>query len=410
MPRLFPDEPTSEVVARVSRHLTPNYRPAPLVLERGEGVRVFDRDGKAYLDMVGGIAVNCLGHAHPRLTRVIAEQAAQLMHVSNLFINEPSLALAEELVTSSGLERVFFTNSGTEANEAALKTARRYQTVVANKPQRTGVLAFYDSFHGRSYGALSVTGQPKYHAGFEPLVPGARFARFGDLAEVDRQLEEAAGTVGAIIIEPIQCEGGINMPPPGFLEGLRERANDQDIVLIFDEVQTGVGRTGRWWCFEHYDTRPDILTTAKGIAGGVPLGAMMAKGSVAEALQPGTHASTFGANPLATRAGLEVVRVIREDGLLERASRLGERLQDGLKRFIGEFFGLATEVRGRGLLQGLEVASPELAKRTVEIARDKGLLLNAVQGKTLRFVPPLVTTEADIDEALALTRASLAAS
>lgn len=409
MTTLFPAEATSDLLARATRHLMPSYRPAPLVLVRGEGVRVFDRDGRGYLDMVGGIAVNSLGHAHPRLCAVIAEQARALVHVSNLYFNEPSIALADELCRLSGLDRVFFSNSGAEANEAALKAARRYQTTIAGRPDKTLVLAFKDSFHGRTFGALSVTGQPKYHQGFEPLVPGAVFARFSDLASVDEALAAGGGRIGAIIVEPIQCEGGINMPAPGFLEGLRARADRDDIVLIFDEVQTGVGRTGTWWCFEHHDLRPDVLTTAKGIAGGVPLGAMMASERVAQALQPGTHASTFGANPLATRAGLEVLRTIAEEGLLERAARVGERLHHGLRALIGKSFGVAIEARGRGLVQGLELASAELANKVVDLAKERGLLLNAVQGKTLRFVPALIATEADIDEALAVTEASLAA-
>lgn len=409
MTTLFPAEATSDLLARATRHLMPSYRPAPIVLVRGEGVRVFDRDGRGYLDMVGGIAVNSLGHAHPRLCAVIAEQARALVHVSNLYFNEPSIALADELCRLSGLDRVFFSNSGAEANEAALKAARRYQTSIAGRPDKTLVLAFKDSFHGRTFGALSVTGQPKYHQGFEPLVPGAVFARFSDLDSVDEALAAGGGRVGAIIVEPIQCEGGINMPAPGFLEGLRARADRDDIVLIFDEVQTGVGRTGTWWCFEHHGLRPDVLTTAKGIAGGVPLGAMMASERIAQALQPGTHASTFGANPLATRAGLEVLRTIAEEGLLERAARVGERLHHGLRALIGKSFGVAIEARGRGLVQGLELASAELANKVVELAKERGLLLNAVQGKTLRFVPALIATEADIDEALALTEASLAA-
>lgn len=409
MTTLFPAEATSDLLARATRHLMPSYRPAPIVLVRGEGVHVFDRDGRGYLDMVGGIAVNSLGHAHPRLCAVIAEQARALVHVSNLYFNEPSIALADELCRLSGLDRVFFSNSGAEANEAALKAARRYQTSIAGRPDKTLVLAFKDSFHGRTFGALSVTGQPKYHQGFEPLVPGAVFARFSDLDSVDEALAAGGGRVGAIIVEPIQCEGGINMPAPGFLEGLRARADRDDIVLIFDEVQTGVGRTGTWWCFEHHGLRPDVLTTAKGIAGGVPLGAMMASERIAQALQPGTHASTFGANPLATRAGLEVLRTIAEEGLLERAARVGERLHQGLRALIGKSFGVAIEARGRGLVQGLELASAELANKVVELAKERGLLLNAVQGKTLRFVPALIATEADIDEALALTEASLAA-
>lgn len=405
---LFPGETTADLVARATRHLTPSYKPAPLVLVRGDGVHVEDRDGHRYLDMVGGIAVNSLGHAHPRLVKVIAEQAAALVHVSNLYINEPAVALSHELAAISGLDRVFFSNSGAEANEAALKAARRYQTVIRGKADKYGVLAFHDSFHGRTFGALGVTGQPKYHHGFEPLVPGTSFAHFGDLASVDAALADNAH-IGAIIVEPIQCEGGINMPPAGFLEGLRERADRLELVLIFDEVQTGVGRTGAWWCWQHHGTKPDILTTAKGIAGGVPLGAMMATEAVAQALQPGTHASTFGANPLATRAGLEVLRVITEDGLIARAAHLGARLHEGLKSLIGQSFGIAVAARGRGLIQGLELATADLATKAVEAAKQRGLLLNAVQGKTLRFVPPLVATEVDVDRAIELTGASLAA-
>lgn len=405
---LFPSLDTAAVIDLAAHHLTPNYKPAPLVLVRGEGVRVFDRDGRSYLDMVGGIAVNSLGHGHPRLVKAIAEQAATLIHVSNLYLNEAIAAFADRLSQLTCFERVFVANSGAEANEAALKCARRYQTVVRARPDKTGVLAFHDSFHGRTFGALSVTGQPKYHQGFEPLVPGAVFATFGDLASVDAALAAGEGRIGALIVEPIQCEGGINLPPAGFLEGLRERCTAQDIALIFDEVQTGVGRTGTWFYFQHGDgnsIRPDILTTAKGIAGGVPLGAMMTSSPFAEALQPGTHASTFGGNALACRAGLEVLSVIAEDGLLEHTTAMGERLHAGLRKLVG---GVAVQARGRGLVQGLELDSAAHATAFVDKARAAGLLVNAVQGKTLRFVPPLIVSAAEIDEALATTEQVLA--
>jgi len=402
---LFPDETTAALLGRAIRHLTPSYRPASLVLVRGQGCEVFDRDEARYLDMVGGIAVNSLGHAHPRLVAAIATQAAQLIHVSNLYLNEPSIALADKLTAITGFDRCFFGNSGAEANEAALKVARRYQSVIRNAPQKVGILAFDNSFHGRTFGALSVTGQPKYHQGFEPLLPGPRFVPFGDLAAVDRALAEAAATsmpIGTIIVEPIQCEGGINMPPPGFLEGLRERADAHDLVLIFDEVQTGVGRTGRWFCFEHHGLRPDVLTTAKGIAGGVPLGVMLTTDRVAEALQPGTHASTFGANPLATRAGLEVLRVIEDDALLVRAHAHGEHLHASLRALQARFPSKVVDVRGRGLIQGLELATSDLATRVVDGARPRGLLLNAVHGTTLRFVPPLIVSIPELDQAVAI--------
>ncbi len=407
METLFPGLSTPDLIARATRHLTPNYKPAPLLLVRGEGVWVYDRDGRRYLDMVGGIAVNSLGHGHPRLSKVIAEQSANLIHVSNLYLSEPIIALADRLSELTGFDRAFIANSGAEANEAALKVARRYQTVIRGRPDKTGILAFHDSFHGRTFGALTVTGQPKYHAGFEPLVPGATFATFGDLASVDAALEAGEGRIGTIIIEPIQCEGGINVPPVGFLEALRERATAHDIVLIFDEVQTGVGRTGTWFGFEHHCLRPDVLTTAKGIAGGVPLGAMMTTSAIAEALQPGTHASTFGGNALAARAGLEVLNVIAEDHLLAHVREVGARLAEGLRTLIADFPDKAVAQRGRGLVQGLELASGPLATRAVELARQQGMLLNVVQGKTLRFVPPLITSREEIDDALARTRAVL---
>jgi len=398
---LFPGLDTASVLDLAARHLTPNYKPTPLVLVSGEGVRVKDRDGRSYLDMVGGIAVNSLGHGHPRLVAAIAEQARQLIHISNLYLNEAIIAFTNKLSEIRGFERVFVANSGAEANEAALKCARRYQTVVRGRPEKTGVLAFHDSFHGRTFGALSVTGQPKYHHGFEPLVPGAVFAKFGDLASVDAALAAGEGRIGALIVEPIQCEGGINMPPRGFLEGLRERCSERDIVLIFDEVQTGVGRTGRWFYF-HWGVRPDIATTAKGIAGGVPLGAMMASPPFSDALQPGTHASTFGGNALACRAGLEVLNVIEDDGLLAHVTAVGARLGAGLAR-LAETLDVAVVQRGLGLVQGLELVSAEAATKAVELAREHGLLVNAVQGKTLRFVPPLVTSAAEVDQALDAT-------
>ncbi|MFO0745705.1 MAG: acetylornithine/succinylornithine family transaminase [Myxococcota bacterium] len=407
MDTLFPGTATSDLAGRAARALTPNYKPAPLVLVKGDGCHVEDKDGRRYLDMVGGIAVNSLGHAHPRLVKAIAEQAAALIHVSNLYINEPAVAFAEKLVALTFADRVFFANSGTEANEAALKLARRYQAEVRKAPGQSDILAFHESFHGRSYGALSVTGQPKYHHGFEPLVPGIRFATYGDLAEVEHQM--ADGKVGAIIVEPIQCEGGINVPPAGFLGGLRALCDRHQAVLIYDEVQTGVGRTGRWFCYEHDDgVVPDVLTTAKGVGGGVPLGVMLCNEKVAPGFQPGSHASTFGGNALATRAGLEVFRAIEEEGLLANTQARGAELAAGLDRFVERFPAVCVARRGLGLVQGLELVDAAHATRVVDGSRARGLLLNAVQGKTLRFVPPLVVSAAEIAQALAIVGQVLA--
>jgi len=410
-PSLFDASTTAELTERAAAVMTPNYRPLPLVLVHGQGARVTDRDGRTFLDMVAGIAVNALGHAHPRLTRAIAEQAAALVHVSNLYLNEPSIALAEALVTRSFADRVFFANSGAEANEAALKLARRYQSTVAGAPDRTGVLAFEQSFHGRTVGALSVTGQPKYHKGFEPLMSGVVFSRFGDIEAIARTLEAASTPVGTIIVEPIQCEGGINLAPASFFQALRALCDAQDIVLIFDEVQTGVGRTGRLFCYEHFGMAPDILTTAKGIAGGVPLGAMLCTDRVAGGFEPGSHATTFGGNALSTRAGLEVIRTLFDEGLLDKASTLGDRLAAGLAALVTRFPTLCRAQRGLGLIQALELGGEDpvaLAAEVTSACREAGLLINTVQGNTLRFVPPLVADETDLDEAVAILAAVLA--
>jgi len=286
MTNLFRDVPTAELVSRASSHYTANYRQLPIFLTRGEGVWVWDRDGRRYLDMVGGIAVNSLGHAHPRLVAAIREQADALIHVSNLYYNEPALALMDKLIELTFADRVFFANSGAEANEAALKLARRYRTTVKKQPTRTNVLAFEHSFHGRTFATVGVTGQPKYQQGFEPLLPGVHFARFGDLGHVEEVLARAAGRIATVIVEPVQCEGGLIFPPAGFLKALRRLCNAQDMVLIYDEVQTGVGRSGEWFYYEIDAVKPDILTTAKGIAGGVPLGAMLCTDEVGQGFGP----------------------------------------------------------------------------------------------------------------------------
>jgi len=398
-PTLFPELTTHDVMVRGKAHYTPNYRQAPVVLTRGEGVWLWDRDGKRYLDMVAGIAVCSLGYSHPRLSRAVADQANTLIHTSGLFHNEPAVALMDELTRVSFADRVFFANSGAEANEAALKLAKRYRSVVKGQPERNHVLAFNKSFHGRTLATISVTGQPKYHKGFEPLVPGIHFADFGDLEGVTATLDRAEGKIATLIIEPIQCEGGLNMPPDAFLRGLRKLCDERDMVLIFDEVQTGVARTGEWFCYEHYDVTPDIMSLAKGIGGGVPLGAMLAREEVAQAFQPGTHASTFGGNPLATRAGYEVLRTIEDDNLLDHIYETGQYLEKQLRSLIKTHSDKCVEQRGVGLLRGLQLEG-DLAKEVVGMARDRGMLLNTIAGHTLRMVPPLIIQPGHIDVAV----------
>jgi len=409
MTNLFRDTPTVDLVHRANSHYTTNYRQVPVFLTRGEGVWVWDRDGRRYLDMVAGIAVNSLGHAHPRLVAAIREQADALMHVSNLYYNEPALALMDKLTELTFAGRVFFANSGAEANEAALKLARRYRTTVKGQPERTEVLAFENSFHGRTFGTIGVTGQPKYQKGFEPLMPGVHFARFGDLESVEEVLSRAEGRIGTVILEPIQCEGGLNIPPKGFLKQLRKLCDAQDMVLIYDEVQTGVGRTGEWYYYEVDAVRPDIMTSAKGIAGGVPLGAMLCTEEVGRGFEPGSHASTFGGNPLATRAGLEVFRTIEEERLLDHVFEVGEVLKAGLAALCDRHPERCVEARGIGLLQGLELrGGADVATAVIRGCQERGLLMNAIQGRVLRFVPPLIVQAGHIQTALEIIDAVLA--
>ncbi|MDP6943350.1 MAG: acetylornithine transaminase, partial [Myxococcota bacterium] len=324
METLFPDLSTDEVLTRARAHYTPNYRQAPFVLVRGEGVWVWDRDGTRYLDFIAGIAVSSLGHGHPRLVAAIREQADKLIHTSGLYHHEPAVALMDMLTQVSFADRVFFGNSGAEANEAALKLCRRYWTTVKERPEKTEVLAFESSFHGRTFATLTATGQAKYQKGFEPLLPGFHYAPFADLDAAQAALEGAGGKIGTVIIEPIQCEGGLHVPSNDYLLGLRKLCDAHEALLVFDEVQTGVGRTGEWFCYEISSATPDVMTLAKGLGGGVPVGAMCCTEEVSQAFVPGAHASTFGGNPLATRAALEVLRTIRDDRLLDHVYETGE--------------------------------------------------------------------------------------
>jgi len=398
----FPGAATVDLVARATSHYTPNYRQLPIFFARGEGVWVWDRDGRRYLDMISGIAVNALGHAHPRLVAALRDQVETLVHVSNLYYNEPALALMDKLSELTFADRVFFANSGAEANEAALKLARRYLTKVRGQAERTDILAFDNSFHGRTWATISVTGQAKYHDGFAPLMPGVHFARFGDLEHVIACLDRAEGRVGTIIVEPIQCEGGINMPPAGFLKGLRRLCDDRGVVLVFDEVQTGVGRCAEWFYCDIDAIRPDILTSAKGIGGGVPLGAMLCTEELAQGFVPGSHASTFGGNPLATRAGLEVLRVIEEEKLLDQAFRVGGELGAGLQRLVERYPDICAEARGVGLLWGLALkdTSGATGAEIVRRCQENGLLMNLVQGHVLRFTPPLIADSGHVGAAV----------
>jgi acetylornithine/N-succinyldiaminopimelate aminotransferase len=379
-----------DLVQRAQSVLFQNYRTQPIALVRGEGTWVFDADGKRYLDFIGGIATVSVGHANPRVRQALMEQANLLWHASNLYVTEPQVRLAEKLTAQTRtLKRAFFCNSGTEANEAMIKLARHYQ-VVNGKPERIEILCFHNSFHGRTLGSLAATGQPKYQQGFGPLPPGFRFLDYGDV----RQLEAAiSDKTCAVLLEPVQGEAGVLTPPRGYLARVRELCSRHGALMLLDEVQTGMGRTGAWFAHQHERIEPDAMSLAKGIAGGVPLGALLAREDLAKVFTPGTHASTFGGNPLATAAASAVVDMLAE-GLLERVQVAGERSSHRLAAVGGRSSG----ERGAGLLRAL-VLSEDLAPKVVVKARDLGLLVNAIGERVVRLAPPLTVSDDEIDRA-----------
>jgi predicted acetylornithine/succinylornithine family transaminase len=373
---------------------TPNYGSrAPICLVRGDGVRVWDSDGREYLDFGAGIAVTSLGHCHPRVTGAIQEAAATLLHVSNLYHSAPQIHLAKLLCEHSFAERVFFGNSGAEANEAAIKLARKYAKTRWSD-DRFEIVATRDSFHGRTLATVTATGQEKYQHGFEPLVPGFKHVPYNDLAAMKHAVD---GRTAAILVEVIQGEGGVNIPDDGYLPALRKLCDDSGALLILDEVQTGVGRTGRLWAYEHTGIEPDIMTLAKALANGVPIGAMLTRASIASVLTAGTHGSTFGGTPFVTSVALATLTAILEEKIPDRAARMGRHLMDGL-RDVARRHPVVRDVRGRGLLIGVELT--QAVGPLVDACREAGLLVLSAGEKVLRLTPPLVVGEAECDRAL----------
>ncbi len=388
---------TTHVVDLSAQVLTPNYRRAPIAFREGRGMRLWDLDGKIYLDFLAGIAVDVLGHCHPKHVAAIQRQAATLIHVSNLFQIPEQAELARLLIEVTGIPggRAFFCNSGAEACEAAIKLARK----AARAATRTDVyeiIVASHGFHGRTMGALSATMTPKYHEGFEPLVPGFVEVPFNDLPAAERAV---GARTAAIMIEPVQGEGGIHVADDGYLRGLRRLCDDRGIVLVFDEIQCGFGRTGRWFTYQHAGVTPDIVTLAKGLGGGVPIGAIVARAALADAFQPGTHGTTFGGNPLACAAAAAVIRTIQEEDLVANAAAMGEYLMGGL-RALARTQPAIREVRGRGLMVAAELGIP--SDGVVAACAANGLLVNAVRPTAVRFVPPLIVTRQDIDEGLGI--------
>lgn len=360
---------------------------------RGEGVYLYGKDGEQYLDFAAGIAVNALGHGHPKLVEAIAKQAATLMHVSNLYGSPQGEHFAQRLVDSTFADTVFFTNSGAEAVECAIKTARRYHFANGN-PQRHTLITFNNAFHGRTLGAISATNQPKMRDGFEPLLPGFAYAPFDDLEAALALIDE--NTAG-FLVEPIQGEGGLRPASMEFLQGLRKACDEHGLLLVLDEVQCGYGRTGKFFAHELYGVKPDIMASAKGIGGGFPLGACLATEEAAKGMVAGTHGSTYGGNPLAMAAGEAVLDVMQEDGFLEHVEAMGKRLRSTLEQMIPNFDHLFEEVRGHGLMQGLKMKSD--SRRFVAHCRDNhGLLLVAAGENVIRILPPLTIDESHITE------------
>ena len=382
-----------ELTARADRYLANTYARFPVVLERGEGCRVWDVEGKEYLDCVAGIAVCALGHCHPAVVQAVQAQAAKLLHVSNLYYIEPQIRLAELLCEHTFADRVFFCNSGAEANEAAIKLVRKYAKE-HRSPERTEIITMEGGFHGRTVATITATAQAKYQMGFEPLLPGFRYVPFDDLAAVERAV---GPRTAAILVEPIQGEGGIRVPTEGYLQGLRKLCDDTGPLLIFDEVQTGIGRTGRLFAYEHWGVEPDIMALAKALGGGLPIGAMLAKEEVAASFTPGTHAATFGGNPLVTAAAFATLKTVLEEDLAARSAEMGGHLLHELQT-VQAAHRAVKMVRGKGLLIGVELdreVRPVLTR-----CLDQGLLLSSAGEKVIRFAPPLTVSAQEVSQAV----------
>jgi len=369
-----------------------------LALVRGEGSMVQDADGRTYLDFLSGLAVNGLGHCHPHVVEAIKRQAETLIHVSNLYYNEPQVVLAERLVKNSFAAKCFFCNSGAEANEAALKLARKWGNTSG---KGANVLTMRNSFHGRTLATITATGQEKFQRNFQPLMPGFKYASFNDLRSVEEALDDG---FCAVMLELVQAEGGVNVATKEFAKGLRKLCDKRGLLLILDEVQTGMGRTGRLFSYEHYGIEPDIMSLAKSLAGGVPMGAMLANSKVADVLQPGDHASTFGGNPLASAAANATLEVMTSDGFLANVRELSRYLFERLGE-ITRGRGFIKEIRGLGMLVGIEFDSP--VKKVVSDCLERGLIVGTAGEKVLRLLPPLTTTRVEIDEAAAIIKSVL---
>ena len=382
---------TNDILADSHKYIMNTYGRQPLVLIKGRGTKVYDSDGREYLDFVAGVATNNLGHCHPRVVVALQKQAQRLMHVSNHFHNEPQVSLAKALVKNSFADKVFFCNSGTEAIEGAIKLARRYSREVL-KLDRHELITMQGSFHGRTFGALTATAQEKMHQGFGPLVPGFHYVRYNDLDAVAQAVNDRTC---AVLVEPVLGEGGVVVPSDQYLKGLRELCDKHNILLILDEIQTGMGRTGKLFAYEHAEIVPDIVAMAKGLGGGMPIGAILATNKVAQGFAPGAHGTTFGGNPLACAAGIAALETLLEDNIIIQAvEQLGKHFLERLEG-LKKKYGFIKDVRGKGLLVGMELDFE--GKEIVTACLKEGFLINCTANTVLRFMPPLIITDEEID-------------
>ena len=390
-------ETDQEIMAKDKAGYLPVFSRYEIVLDHGEGAYVWDHNGKKYLDFLGGIAVNVLGHNHPALVKAVSEQAGKMLHCSNLYYTQAQADAADKLAKLSGLEdaKVFFGNSGAEANEGAIKLARKFTH--QQDPEKSQIITAWMSFHGRTLATLTATGQPHYQEGVGPLPEGFDYVHYNDIAELEKMMSDKTC---AVMLETIQGEGGVYTPNPGYLQQVRELCDKHGALLIFDEIQAGIGRSGEFFAYDKYGVKPDIVTLAKGLAGGVPIGAFVARGEVARAMHPGDHGTTFGGNPLACAAANVVLDTVPQAEFLAHIRQVGGYFKQQLSSLQEKFPALISEVRGEGLILGAELSRDDIGRDIVNECLSEGIIINCTVGKVLRFIPPLIINEEQVDEVI----------
>ena len=390
-------ETDQEIMAKDKAGYLPVFSRYEIVLDHGEGAYVWDHNGKKYLDFLGGIAVNVLGHNHPALVKAVSEQAGKMLHCSNLYYTQAQADAADKLAKLSGLEdaKVFFGNSGAEANEGAIKLARKFTH--QQDPEKSQIITAWMSFHGRTLATLTATGQPHYQEGVGPLPEGFDYVHYNDIAELEKMMSDKTC---AVMLETIQGEGGVYTPNPGYLQQVRELCDKHGALLIFDEIQAGIGRSGEFFAYDRYGVKPDIVTLAKGLAGGVPIGAFVARGEVARAMHPGDHGTTFGGNPLACAAANVVLDTVPQAEFLAHIRQVGGYFKQQLFSLQEKFPALISEVRGEGLILGAELSRDDIGRDIVNECLSEGIIINCTVGKVLRFIPPLIISEEQVDEVI----------